>query len=53
MSCKQPTEKRLGASAFEIVDNTKSLEKAVPPVCRIKIKEWATVVVCGAMYLDY
>ena len=36
MNCKQPTEKQLGASVSEIVDNIKRLEKAVLPVCRIK-----------------
>ena len=44
MNSKQPTEKQLGASKS-------SLEKAVPPVCRIKIKVWATVVASGAMDL--
>ena len=38
MNCKQPTEKHLGASASEIVDNTIGLEKAVSPECRIKTK---------------
>ena len=52
MNCKQSTEKRLGASASEIVDNTKSLGKSVLPVCRIKIKAWATVVASGAMDLE-
>ena len=28
MNCKQPAEKRLGGSASEIVNNTRSLEKA-------------------------
>ena len=42
MNCKQPTEKRLEASAFEIVDNIIGLEKAASPVCRIKKKLWAT-----------
>ena len=43
MNCKYPTEKRLGTSVSELVDNTiGSLEKAVSPVCRIKIKAWAT-----------
>ena len=51
MNCKQPTEKRLAASASEIVDNRKSLEKGVFPVCRINIKVWATVVASGAMDL--
>ena len=52
MNCKQPTEKRLGASASKIVDTTIGLEKAVSPVCRIKIKVWATVVTSGAMNLN-
>ena len=52
MSCKQPTEKRLGASTSEITGDTKSLKKVVPPVCRIKIKVWATVVSSGAMNLE-
>ena len=48
--CKQPTEKQLGASALEILgNNTKYLEKAVSPVCRIKV--WATMVASGAMNL--
>ena len=43
MNCKYPTEKRLGASASEIVGNTiGSLEKVISSVCRIKIKVWAT-----------
>ena len=43
MNCRQPTENLLGASASEIVDNTGgNLEKAASPVCRIKIKAWAT-----------
>ena len=53
--CQQPTGKQLGASASEIGNNTKnSLEKAVSPVCRIKIKVWATVVGSDSMNLkDY
>ena len=50
MDCKQPMKKRLEASASEIIDNTKGLEKAVSPVCRIKIKVWATNAI-GAMNL--
>ena len=42
MSCKQPTQKRLGASASETVDSRKSLENAVSPVYLIKAKIWAT-----------
>ena len=51
MNCKQPTEKRLGAFASEIVDNTKKMEKTVPPVCRINIKVRATEVASGTMSL--
>ena len=50
--CKQPTEKQLGASTSEIPvlgNNTKGSEKAVSPVCQIKV--WATVVTSGAMNL--
>ena len=48
--CKQPTEKQLGASTSEVLgNNTKGLEKAVSPVCQIKV--WATVVASGAMNL--
>ena len=44
LNCKQPrTEKQLGASASEIVNNTKGLEKAVSPVCPINIKIYATL----------
>ena len=52
--CKQPTEKQLGAAASEILggnDTRSGLEKAVSPVCRIKIKVWATVVASHAMKL--
>ena len=50
--CKEPTEKQLGASTSEILDNnTKGLEKAVSPVCRIKIKVWATVFASGVVNL--
>ena len=50
--CKQPTEKQLGAAASEIGNDTRSsLERAVPPVCSIKIKVWVTVVASGAMDL--
>ena len=52
MNYKQSTKKRLEASASKKVDNTKSLEKAVPPVCRIKIKVWATLIVSGAINLE-
>ena len=51
MNCKQPTEKQLGASTLETGNNTKSLEKAVSPVCRTKIEIWATVVASGAVHL--
>ena len=47
--CKQTTEKQLGASTSEVLGNTKGLEKAVSPVCQIKV--WATVVASGAMNL--
>ena len=47
--CKQTTEKQLGASTSEVLGNTKGLEKAVSPVCQIKV--WATVVSSGAMNL--
>ena len=51
MNCKHPTEKRLGASVSEIVDNTlRGSEKTVSPVCRIKTKVWATDA-SGAMNL--
>ena len=52
MNCKQPTEKRLGTSTSEIVGSTRSLEKPVSLVCRIKIKVWTTVVASGAMNLE-
>ena len=52
MNCKQPTEKRLETSTSEIVGSTKSLEKPVPLVCRIKSKVWATVAASGAMNLE-
>ena len=51
MNCKQPTEKRLAVSASEIVNHTKSSEKAIPSVCIIKIKVWTTVVAIRAMNL--
>ena len=35
---------------YMVVDNTKGLEKAVFPVCRIKLKIWATDA-SGAMNL--
>ncbi|CAM9712348.1 unnamed protein product [Ascophyllum nodosum] len=48
--CKHPTEKQLGASTSEVLgNNTKGLEKAVSPVCQIKV--WTTVVASGAMNL--
>ena len=47
MNCKQPIEKQLGASVPGIGNNTKSLEKAISPVCRIKIDVRATVVASG------
>ena len=50
--CKQPTEKQLGAPGSEVLvgnDTISSLEKAVSPVCQIKV--WATVVTSGAMNL--
>ena len=48
--CKQPTEKQLGASTSEVLgNNTKGLEKAVSPVCQIKV--WTTVVASGAINL--
>ena len=47
--CKQTTEKQLGASTSEVLGDTKGLEKAVSPVCQIKL--WATVVSSGAMNL--
>ena len=50
MNCKQPTEKKLGASVSEIVDNTIGLEKAGSPECRIKTNVWATDA-SGAMNL--
>ena len=50
--CKEPTEKQLGAPASEIRNDTRSsLEKAVSPVGRIKIKVWATMVASGEMNL--
>ena len=52
MNCKQPTEKRLGASAFKIVGDTVSLEKDVSPVCRIKFKVWTTIA-SGTIDLQY
>ena len=53
MNCKQPTEKRIGPSASERVDNTiRGLEKAVSPVCRIKIKIWATDAISGVINLE-
>ena len=52
MDFKQPTEKQLGASASEIVNETiSSLEKAVYTVSAKKIKVWATVITSGAMNL--
>ena len=48
--CKQQTEKQQGASTSEILgNNTKGLEKAVSPVCQIKV--WTTMVASGAMNL--
>ena len=50
--CKKPTAKQLGASASEIGNNTKSsLEKAVSPACREKVKVWATVIASDAINL--
>ena len=49
MNCCKQTEKQLGASTSEVLGNTKGLEKAVSPVCQIKV--WATVVPSGAMNL--
>ena len=50
--CKQPKENQLGAAASEIGNDTRSsLEKAVSPVCRIKIKLWVTVVASHVMNL--
>ena len=42
----------MGAPASEIRNDTRnSLEKAVSPVCRIKVKVWATMVVSDEMNL--
>ena len=49
---KESTEKQLGAPASEVGNYTRSsLEKAVSPVCRVKIKVWATMVASGEMNL--
>ena len=41
----QEQKKQLRAPASETVDDTKGLEKAVSPVCRIDIKECTTVAI--------